>query len=315
MVIITDISIILICLIGLTKGASWLVDSAVSIAEKMGISQMVIGLTIVAFGTSAPEFGVTVLAALKGASDISVGNVVGSNIFNLGFILGGAALVKSLRTDKKLLYRDGAVLLSGTILLTLFLYNLRLSRIEGAMLFLLLLFYIALLFKNGKTPKPAPQSNSIYPPSKRIHLWTLLIFIAGLATILLSSHFLVESAVNLARIIGVSEWVIGVTIIAAGTSMPEFATSVIAAIRGHHGISIGNLIGSDIFNMFGVLGIAAIIRTLPIDISARSSLLMLIMMVVFVLLFIRTGWAISRKEGLFLVFIGLIRWVLDFLSN
>ena len=308
MEIVKDIAIILVCIVALGKGAMWLVDSAVAIAKRFGISELVIGLTIVAFGTSAPEFAVTILAALKDAGDISVGNVVGSNIFNLGFILGGTAIIHNIKTNRIVLQRDGVFLLFGTILLTIFLYNLNISRIEGIVLFVLLFIYIAFLFANGKT-------NEVLPSSEEIDRWTPVLLIVGLVTMLISSHFLVESAIDLARVIGVSEWIIGVTIVAAGTSAPEFAASVVAAVRGHHGLSVGNLIGSDIFNMFGVLGLASIIRTLSIDLSARSSLIALIFMVALVLLFIRTDWVISRREGFILVAIGLGRWTFDFLSK
>lgn len=127
------------------------------------------------------------------------------------------------------------------------------------------------------------------------------------------SHFLVESAVNLAKIIGISEWVIGATIVAAGTSAPEFATSLVAALRGHHGISVGNLIGSDIFNMFGVLGLAVIMRDQPVDMGARSNLILLALMVLIVLVSMRTGWQISRKEGIVLAGIGMARWIYSFI--
>lgn len=307
MEILKDIIIILVCIVALGRGATWLVDSAVEIAKRFGISELVIGLTIVAFGTSAPEFAVTILAAFKGIGDISVGNIVGSNIFNLGFILGGTAIVCNLKTNKKVFQRDGIFLLFGTILLTIFLWDLNLNHIEGSVLFCLLFIYIALLFRNGV--------NQEVPASTReLRWWRSMLLVVGFGTVLISSHFLVESAVDLARVFGVSDWVIGVTIVAAGTSAPEFATSVVAAVRGHHGLSVGNLIGSDIFNMFGVLGLASIIRTLPIDLSARSSLVALIFMVALVLLFIRTGWVISRREGFILVAIGFSRWIFDFLS-
>jgi len=123
----------------------------------------------------------------------------------------------------------------------------------------------------------------------------------------------VEYAVDLAEVMGISEWVIGVTIVAAGTSAPEFATSMVAALRGHYGMSVGNLIGSDIFNMFGVLGLAGIMRNLPVDIGARSNLIILAMMVFVVLVFMRTGWQVSRREGLVLVGLGLARWIYSFL--
>jgi len=307
--ILKDIVTIFVCIVALGKGAAWLVNSATAIAKRFGISELVIGLTIVAFGTSAPEFGVTILAALKDIGDISVGNIVGSNIFNLGFILGGTAIIHNLKTDREVFQRDGIFLLFGTILLMIFLWNLNLAKIEGIILFSLLFIYIAFLYWNRAAVEVA------HPSSKDFHPWRYVLLLVGFGMVAISSHFLVESAIDLAKVFGVSEWIIGVTIVAAGTSAPEFATSVVAAVKGHHGLSVGNLIGSDIFNMFGVLGLASIIRTLSIDLSARSSLIALIFMVALVLLFIRTGWVISRREGFILVAIGLGRWTFDFLSK
>jgi len=306
MEILKDILIILLCIVVIAKGAVWLVDSAAKIARRLRISELVIGLTIVAMGTSAPEFGVTILAALRGISDISVGNIVGSNIFNLGFILGGTAAILGLKTDKKVIYRDGVFLLFGTLLLTVFLWNLTLRRVEGIILFALLLGYLGFLFWRKETLIAETRAG-------KLHWRDPLLLLSGMGMVLGGSHFLVEYAVDLAEVMGISEWVIGVTIVAAGTSAPEFATAMVAALRGHHGMSIGNLIGSDIFNMYGVLGLAAIMRNLPVDIGARSNLIMLAMMVLVVLVFMRSGWRVSRREGLVLVSLGLARWIYNFL--
>lgn len=306
MEILRDILIILLCIVVIAKGAVWLVDSAAKIARRIGISELVVGLTIVAMGTSAPEFGVTILAALRGMGDISVGNIVGSNIFNLGFILGGTAAIHGLKTNKKVIYRDGGFLLFGTLLLAVFLWNLTLWRVEGIILFALLLGYLGFLYWKKETLKAETRA-------RQLHWLDPLLLISGMGLVLGGSHFLVEYAVDLAKVIGISEWVVGVTIVAAGTSAPEFATSMVAALRGHYGMSVGNLIGSDIFNLFGVLGLAAIMRNLPVDIGARSNLIILVMMVLVVLVFMRTGWRISRKEGIVLVSIGLARMIYSFL--
>ncbi len=306
MEILKDILIILLCIVVIAKGAVWLIDSAIKIARRLGISELVIGLTIVAMGTSAPEFSVTILAALRGMGDISVGNIVGSNIFNLGFILGGIAAIQGLKTDKKVIYRDGVFLFFGTLLLTGFLWDLTLWRVEGVILFALLLGYLGFLYWEKETFKIETRASQLR--------WSdPLLLLSGMGMVLGGSHFLVESAVDLAKAMGISEWVIGATIVAAGTSAPEFATSLVAALRGHHGISIGNLIGSDIFNLFGVLGLAGIMRNLPVDIGARSNLIMLAMMVFVVLVFMRTGWRVSRREGIVLVSLGLARWIYSFL--
>ncbi|MFQ5653044.1 MAG: calcium/sodium antiporter [bacterium] len=304
----TDVVIIIVSIVVIGQGAARLVDSAGKIAKRLGISELIIGLTVVAFGTSAPEFGVTVLAALRGMGDISVGNIVGSNIFNLGFILGGTAIIRNLATSKLVVKRAGFFLLFGSILLTVLLWNLQLNRIEGVVLFSLLILYIGYLYWS-KQPVEAEL------PTGELRWWDPLLLLVGMGMVVGGSHFMVSSAVDLARAFDISEWVIGATIVAAGTSAPEFATSLVAALRKRYGISVGNLIGSDIFNLFGVLGLAAILRNLPVDPGARMNLVILVMMVGLVLVFMRTGWVISRNEGIILVLIGLSRWTYSFMVN
>ncbi len=308
MTVALDVAIIVVSIVVIGKGAAWLVDSAAKIARHLGISELIIGLTVVALGTSAPEFGVTILAALRGMGDISVGNIVGSNIFNLGFILGGTAIIHSLRTTKLVIQRDGFFLLFGALLLTGMLWDLELTRPEGIVLFLLLMVYIGYLYWSRQ-----PIDAEI--PTGDLRWWDPLLLLLGFGMVLGGSHFMVTAAVRIAKAAGISEWVIGATIVAAGTSAPEFATSLVAAFRKRYGISVGNLIGSDIFNLFGVLGLAAMLRNLPVDVSARLNLVVLGMMVVLVLIFMRTGWRITRNEGIVLVLIGLVRWAYSFMAN
>lgn len=305
MIIIKDIVILLVSIIVIGKGAVWLVDAAARVAKHFGISELVIGLTVVAFGTSAPEFGVTILAAIRGMGDISVGNIVGSNIFNLGFILGGTAIIHSLKTNRTIVFRDGIFLLFGGILLSVFLWDLTLSKIEGIILFTLLILYLLYLYFNKETIETEEPTHTMYR-------WDPILLFVGIGLVIVGSHFLVESAVNIARFMGVSDWVIGATIIAAGTSAPEFATSLTAAMKSRYGMSVGNLIGSDIFNLFGVLGIAGIMRNLSVGHDAHINLIILSFMIAVVLIFMRTGWVVSRKEGIILVMIGLLRWIYSF---
>jgi len=305
-------SVLVIISIGmLWKGADWLVEAAAEIAHSFKISDLVIGLTVVAFGTSAPEFAVTIRAAITGQTDISIGNVVGSNIFNLGFILGGTAMIRAISITPKLLYRDGLFLLSVTIIIYLFFFgfngwdiNDNITVIEGAILFFALIGYILFLFMNKETieethPKSATRQSYLF-------------FFVGLAMIVLGGHLMVEHASSLARAFGISDWVIAVTIVAAGTSAPELATSLTAAFKGKHGMAIGNLIGSDLFNLLGVLGLAGIINPTSIQSDIHSSIIILIVMVSMVLLMMRSGWKISRLEGTLLVSLNLFRWYLDF---
>ena len=306
MEILTDVTIVLVCVGVIAKGASWLVDSASKIAKRLGISELVIGLTILALGTSAPEFAVSILAALKGVGNIAIGNIVGSNIFNLGFILGGTAIIHSLKTSRILIVRDGFFLLFGTFILLFFLWDLTLTKFEGGVLFSLLILYLGYLYVKREPLETKQVMGKMY-------WWDPLMLIGGLAMVLVGAHFMVESAINLARYMGVSEWVIGATVIAAGTSAPEFATSLAAALRSRYGMSVGNLIGSDIFNLFGVLGVAGILNNITVSLDARMHLVFLSLMVALVLVFMRTGWVVSRREGYILVMIGLVRWINSFI--
>jgi len=304
--IIINIIILLASVMFLWKGADLLVDSASRIAEKFGISELVIGLTVIAFGTSAPEFAVTINAAIKKQADISIGNIVGSNIFNLGFILGSVAIIKNIKSDKKLVYRDGIFMFSITLLLLFFFRDLHLARYEGIILMSILVSYLLFLFIKKETLEDEEIPNE--KSTKMDYLFLPL----SIAVVVAGGHFLVESSTLLARSAGISEWVIAVTIVAAGTSAPEMATSLAAAVKGKHGMSAGNLIGSDLFNILGVLGLAGAINPMAINAQAYSSLFMLSGMVLLVVIFLRTGWQLSRTEGIILVAIGIIRWVFDF---
>ena len=302
--IVLDVLIIVVCIVALWKGAEWVVESATRVARRLGLSDIVIGLTVVAIGTSAPEFAVTAVAALSGEADISVGNVVGSNIFNLGFILGGLALFRAIRTERKLVMRDGLVLIGATLLLALFLFDLQIARWEGVVLMAILVVYVTYLILQREASEEALTSGNFRPRD-------VPMLLGGLVVIVVAGHYFVDSASDLARLIGLSEWVIGVTIVAFGTSAPEIATSLIALLRGRGGMSVGNLIGSDLFNLLGVLGLAAVLRPMTVDPSAWGSILLLNGMVILVVIMMRSGWRLSRLEGAILVSIALLRWILD----
>ena len=309
--LILDIVLIVFSILMLWKGADWLVEAAAEIAHSLKISDLVIGLTVVAFGTSAPEFAVTIKAAISGQTDISIGNVVGSNIFNLGFILGGTAMVRAISISPKLLYRDGIFLLFVTILIYVLFFRFNgwdiadaITITEGSILFIALIGYIIFLFvKKEPIEETHPESADL-----KSYLW----FSVGLISIVLGGHLMVEHASSLASAFGISDWVIAVTIVAAGTSAPELATSLTAAFKNKHGMAIGNLIGSDLFNLLGVLGLAGIINPTNIQSDIHSSIVVLIIMVAMVLVMMRTNWQISRLQGTILVSLNLVRWYLDF---
>ena len=309
--VILDFILVFLSIIMLWKGADWLVDSAAEIAHSLKVSDLIIGLTVVAFGTSAPEFAVTISAAVTKQTNISIGNVIGSNIFNLGFILGGTAIIRPISTNEKMFNRDGLFLLIVTALIFFLFFGFNgwtsddnYTRIEGLILFSLLIGYITFLF----IKKDPPEEIS---PDKAT-IMSYVYFFIGLILIVLGGHLMVTHASNIARFYGISDWVIAVTIVAAGTSAPEFATSIAAAIKGRHGIAIGNLIGSDLFNLLGVLGLAGIINPSVITQDIFDSVFILVLMVGLTLLLIRTKWKISRAEGALLVSINLIRWYFDF---
>lgn len=308
MTLLYEAVILILCIGGLWLGALWVVDAATRIARRAGLSDLIIGLTVVAIGTSAPEFAVTIVAALEGQSDISVGNVVGSNIFNLGLILGGLAVVRSITTTRSMVHRDGLVLIGSTLLLGWFMRDLALSRLEGFTLIALLVLYVGyLIYKRAEFEEEIPEGNFRWFDIPRL--------ILGIAVVVASGHFFVEAATGVARTLGLSEWLIGVTIVAIGTSAPEIATSLVALLRGQHGMSAGNLIGSDLFNLLGVLGLAALLQPMTVAPAAQGSIYLLIGIVVLVVIMMRTGWRLSRLEGALLVTISLIRWGMDIFAG
>lgn len=291
----------------LWKGSELLVDSAVRIARKLQVSDLTIGLTIVAIGTSAPEFAVTINAAVRGLPDISVSNVVGSNIFNLGFILGGCAAIRTIETSPSVVWRDGLFLFVMSCILALFLRDLILTPQEGLALFTVLLLYLFCLFLKKPSIGETQKRKAEKATWKDVPL-----LLTGIAGVVGGGHLLVWSATAMARALGMSQWLIGVTIVAAGTSAPEFATSLMAAYKRRYAMSVGNLIGSDLYNLLGVLGLAAMLRPLQIDPVGIKSVYLLAGMVAIVVVFMRTGFRLSRTEGLVLIAISIVRWIFGF---
>ena len=246
-------------LAGLFFGGEYLVRGASSIARHFGLSPMVIGLTVVGFGTSAPELLVSVQAALEGQPDIAIGNVVGSNIANILLILGVSGLIAPLLIPWRNLRRDIFILLGSTAIVWLMLSDGVISRIEGAILFAGLIGFLTTAFLAGDVEVDTDATP--LPPIWKAAVATLF----GLIALVIGAHYLVQSASIIAREFGVSEAVIGLTVVAVGTSLPELATSVIAALRKETDIAVGNVVGSGIFNVFGILGTTALIIPIPAD--------------------------------------------------
>ncbi len=306
MQILTQILIIVSSIIALWYGAVLVVDSASLIAKKLGLSELVIGLTVVAIATSLPEFAVTITSALRGQYQISVGNIVGSDIFNLGIILGLVTFFSSVKISKKMLFRDGSMLIATGALLLFFFYDLKLQFYEGIVLFVILIAYIIYLIK-GK--EDADDFIEEVPGGK--YQWTdIPKLVIGIALIIAGGNYLVHGSIIIARYYGVSEWMIGITIVGAGTSIPELATSIVAVTKGRHGISAGNLIGSDLFNMLGVLGVAGIIHPLTITKSDYLSLLFMAANLFILFYLMRRKWSLSKPEGAILISLAIVRWAI-----
>ena len=239
-------------------GGEALVRGASSVARHFHLSPMVIGLTIVGFGTSAPELLVSLQAALDGRPEIAIGNIVGSNIANILLILGISALIAPLVIPAQKMWRDLAFMLAATFILWAMLLGTEITRSYGAILVLGLVIFLGSTFFFGKV-EPEPDQ----PEENQPKAWAYTI--GGLIVLVIGAHFLVESAVKIATAFGMSQAVIGLTIVAVGTSLPELATSVIAAYRKQTEIAVGNIVGSNVFNIFGILGITALVSPIPVD--------------------------------------------------
>lgn len=253
-----DYILLLLGLIGLFAGGEALVRGAVGIAQRLAMSPLLIGLTVVGFGTSTPELLVSVDAALRGVPDIAIGNVVGSNIGNILLIVGLSALVWPIRVSGGTLRRDLAVMLAAAMVLMPLFWSGTLGRPAGLLLVVALLAYLAWAWLAQGEPEAEAMATS--RPLWQSLLWVLL----GLAALMLGARWLVDGAVAIARTYGVSEAFIGLTIVAVGTSLPELATSIIAALRRQSEIAIGNIVGSNIFNVLGILGVTALVAPIPV---------------------------------------------------
>ncbi|HDP34437.1 MAG TPA: calcium/sodium antiporter [Candidatus Hydrogenedentes bacterium] len=305
----TQVLLALVGLLLLVAGAEGLVRGASRLAGMMRIPPVVIGLTIVAFGTSAPELAVNIKAGIAGQADIAVGNVVGSNIFNILFILGLSAVVTPLAVTQRLVRFDVPVMIAVSGLAWLFARNCAVSRVESLIMLLLLALYVFALgaFSREKhervTDNNEPKVKERFSP--RMTAFSVFGILLGLLLLLIGARWFVDGAVSIARFWGVSELSIGLTLVAAGTSLPEAATSVVASMRGERDIAVGNVVGSNIFNILGVLAVAGLVSPGGLSLSENAVFfdmpIMLAVSVVCLPVFL-THAAISRNEGVFFLF-------------
>lgn len=308
---------LLLGLVLLVAGGELLVRGAVQIAQKFRISPLLIGLTLVGFGTSTPELVTSLQAAFAGSPGIAVGNVVGSNIANILLILGITALIFPVVVAKDTFRRDGIVLVIATVMcLGAVLYG-HLTPILGGAFVASLAGYILFAVRQERQSKAAADAASgtvteVPKPSAGLIALDLFLVVAGLALTILGARFLVSSAIDVARDLHVSETIIGLTIVAVGTSLPELVTSVMAALRKHSDIAFGNIVGSNIYNMFGILGVTAIIK--PIDVPPQIASLDIWVMIAATLLLVVSAasrWRIGRVEGgvMLAAYVGYSVWL------
>jgi len=302
----------------LVVGGEYLVRASVGLSFKLNISKMVIGLTVVSFATSVPELLVSLNAALQGAPSIAINNVIGSNIANIGLVLGITAICTTIEVDKSFYKFNWPALIIFSLLIYYFLQNdQQLSSFEGWILFIALLVFIFLLLKKFRTSK-AEDSDAIIDALSKVSYFKILIWLAiGGVALYFGADWLVNGAVVVAQKMGVSEAVISVSLVAVGTSIPELAASIIAVIKKEKAISLGNLIGSNIFNIGSVLGLTSILKTIPVvdtQILSRDVLWMLVFAIVIMpLVLISKRHKLQFKEGFLLVLLYSVFIILVFL--
>ena len=285
-------------------GADWLVKGAVTISLKFGLSPLIVGLTVVALGTSLPEALVSIQATLDNQGGIALGNVIGSNILNIALILGLSSLLQPLKVDSHLVKADVPLLVGASFLLIVLLEDFHISRMEGALLLLGIVFYVTGNIMTVKRTSPAEDQiegmEVPEDPSKNL-LRDIGFLILGLIALALGSNFLVEGSVDLARIWGLSEALIGLTIVSIGTGTPELATALMAAYRKTADIAIGNAVGSNIFNIFFVVGLAGLIAPINGTQISPSDLYVMFGLTFLLLPTVWTGMVLDRKEGFLFV--------------
>lgn len=280
-------------------GAEWLVKGSVTIANKLRMSQLVIGLTIVAFGTSTPELAVSISSATKGISDVALGNVVGSNIANIGLILGLSAFIAPIAVSRKTLRKEVPLMIGISFLLLAVSIDGSISFYDGILFVGGILIFTIFSYKT--TRKEVVETVISNEKNDSSFSKSIILIIIGLILLTVGAFFTVDNAVIIAKEIGLSERIIGLTLVAVGTSLPELITSIVAAKRGHTDISVGNILGSNIFNILAILGISSSITAISVNDSMWTDYVFMILFAVILLPIIKTGLKIGKIEGILLV--------------
>ena len=277
----------------LIKGADFFVDGSSSVARLLGVPSVVIGLTIVAMGTSAPEAAVSITAGLSGSNAIAVSNVIGSNMFNLLMVAGFCAAIRPFALDDQLLRRDFPVNLAANLMILVFLLNMRLDRWEGLLTLALFAAYLSFVVVNALKNRQVEEEVKALSP-----LLSAVYILGGLVAIVYGGDLVVDNAVLIAQHWGLSETFIGLTIIAMGTSLPELVTSIVAARKGESGLALGNVVGSNIFNLMLILGLSSSISPIPVEKSVLTNMLLLLVITIAIFLFCKWKKEMTRPLGI-----------------
>ena len=297
-----DIIFLVIGIFFLVKGADLFVDGASSIASNIKIPTIIVGLTIVAFGTSAPEAAVSVTAALAGSNEIAISNVVGSNVFNLMMVVGAAAMIMKMHVQTSIIKEDFPILIVASLLLVVFcLTGSSISRIEALIFLLGIIAYVVRCVMTALKDR----DNLEVEPAKYSTIMAILLGVLGMAGIVLGADFVVDGASSIAKALGVSETMIGLTIVSIGTSLPEFVTSVVAARKGEVDLALGNVIGSNLFNILFILGLSGTIIPIPFASSMNVDIFIMLGCTLFVYLIAKTRKSFGFASGLVMVLLNI----------
>ena len=310
--IIIQVVLLLVGFVFLIKGSDFFVDGASSIASILRVPTIIVGLTIVAFGTSAPEAAVSITSSLTGSNALAVSNIIGSNLFNMLMVIGAAALLGDLLMEKSVLNKDLPFLVGITVLFAIFIFiGWNITNIEGIILLVILIAYLIYLILNAKK-----SSESTIVEKPKLSLPKSIIFmIVGLAGIVLGGDLVVDSASAIALALGMSETLVGLTIVAIGTSLPELVTSLTALKKGENQMVIGNVIGSNIFNILFVLGASSAISAIPLSPSLLTDVLFMLAVTVLCFIFGKTQEKYDKKEGVILVVLFIAYMAFAILRN
>ena len=295
-----DTGLIFLSLALLFYGGDFLVTGSINLSKRFKVSPFFIGAVIIGFGTSAPEFAVSIIASLHGSGDLALANIIGSNIANVGLVLGTTALIAPLTIESKQFNKETPAIIIATFIICIFAWNNYLSRFEGFIMIILLFIYLFKSFKSNECMNDNIEEGIPFSVTKK-PAYQVFLIILGMAMLIIGANLMVQGATNIARSMGISEWFIGVSIVALGTSLPEIVSSVIAAKRGHGDMAIGNVFGSNIFNILMVIGVASSIHPIAINASIHADLLYTTSLTCLLLFLLGIRHTIKKRDGIILI--------------